>query len=177
MAQRNKALNRGETILLGETLAKINITKPISDEEKFTQWVYEISHTWSQRHPERASTHLSKDAIIHGFGPEAIRGNERGEQLAHALHDCFEDFQFIIEDIISVGSPKNGKVSYRYKAQGIFAKPLFGAEPSNKFEYVEGMCISVVKDGKQMEAWVFNNIATSPALGVGIDNASRMLNK
>jgi len=106
-----KRLVRKDTVLAEEVYAD-------PEAKPFVDFVYNYSHLWSQRHPERANELLVDDFISTGMSKNPIKGKENIARLFYSVHDSVEDFHFTILTVMHQGDLNKGTIIYEWLASG-----------------------------------------------------------
>jgi len=163
-----KERSRQDTVLLGEALNMMKSgegqAKKTPDQE-YVDFVFRGSHIFSQRNPDIAKEIWAENVACFGITKGAINGTAANEAMSFAMHDATDDFHYIIEDIISSGTLKDGKCVHRYKIQGTWSRPLFGLEPTGKTFTLGGMAVWHVKQSKIESVWLAADYSECPELG------------
>jgi len=118
-------LARKDTVLLDEVVAK-------TQSKEFVDFVYNYSHLWSQRHPDRANEIIADDFVSTGFSKNPVKGKENIVKIFYAVHDSIEDFQFTITSVGHEGDLNDGVIIYEWIASGSGMKSFsdFKVDPS-----------------------------------------------
>jgi len=133
--------------------------------KEFVDFVYNVSHIWSQRHPERAKEVFSPDVVLLGVGTkDPVKGLEVVEQIFYAMHDLIEDFHYTITSINHEGE-LNGEctIVIGYLMTGAKIVGLFGdmKETSNLPAEIHGLCIGKAVKRKIIAMTNYTDMARS----------------
>lgn len=94
---------------------------------------------------------LDEDYLYHGPGlMEEVRGREAFKQAIEMFRTAIPDLRETIEDQIAEGD----KVVSRFISRGTHKGELMGAPPTGKQLTIKGTDISLIRNGKIVEAWV-----------------------
>ncbi len=87
--------------------------------------------------------------VCHDSVAGEIKGPESLKKILREFYDAFPDLSFRLENMISEGD----LVSYRYSFSGTHKGSFMGVPPTGKHVRAEGICMSIVRDGKIFEEW------------------------
>jgi len=104
-------LSRKDTVLLDDVLTK-------SESKEIVDFVYNFSHIWSQRHPERCDEVCSENMEFAGLAKIPVKGKEAFKQRACLIHDSFNDFHYHILAVHHEGDLNKGTITMEFKVSG-----------------------------------------------------------
>jgi len=139
-----------------------DVQERFEQKEEIATFVYNACHMWSERHPERSDSILDEQIIEHSWG---VEGPEAIKTICHNTHSVFEEFQIVIEEIISEGNLESGKISCRFKALGNWVNDYCGVKANGKSLSFPGLFYWIVKDRKIKESWIYQSYVEAPELG------------
>jgi len=162
-----KPRSRQETVLLGEALTLIQAATNSTNktpEQEIADFVFKGSHIFSARNGDRAKEIWAEEVECYGFTKGPVVGIAANEAMSFAMHDAIDEFHYIIDDIISTGTLKDGKAVHRFTITGDWSRPLFGVEPNVKTLRIGGISIWQIKNGKVTKAWIAMDYTETPTL-------------
>jgi len=159
-------LNLRDTVIFESSILNEEIENS-EEETKRKQlihdYVYNACHMWSKRHGERANDILDENITEHAWevvGPAAMK------TICQNTHSVFDEFQIIIQDIISEGTlDTRAKIACTFKAVGIWAREYCGLAPNGKKLEFPGLFRWTVVKGKITDSWIYQSYVEAPELG------------
>ena len=110
------------------------------------RWFEEV---WNQGQEEAIDELLAPDAVVHGLGPEEIRGPSAFKPLYRNFRTAFPDMRFTLERAMVDGD----MVAVCCEVTATHSGDGFLDAPTHKPVRLHGMCMARVKDGKIAEGW------------------------
>jgi len=142
--------------------------------KEIVDFVYNSSHIWSQRHPEKANDLFAEDCIANGWGSEPIKGVQPVVNRLMKMYDTIEDLQFVIKDVHWQGGLDDGTITVYYHLLGQGANAPDGTKFIDSPFKVVGCYIFKVKAKKILVSDIFLDIGSSDERAV---NVISMFNK
>jgi len=131
--------------------------------KEFVDFVYNVSHMWSQRHPERAKEILNADCSLHGVTKQPLKGVDSIQKLCFGLHDSFEDFHYEIHSVTHEGKLEDQATITVEWSQGGKMKGAFGdiKKTHDKIGMLYGCSVFKAVKGKASECWIYLDMSRS----------------
>jgi len=152
-------LVRKDTVLMDEVVSK-------QGSKEIVDFVYNVSHIWSQRHPERAAEVIDEQIIFMGRSKEPIKGKEAIVKWLFSVHDSVEDFHYTIASVHHEGDLNKGTIFVEWIGGGESSKQ-FGDHKTgiSKPFKIYGMSMYKVVNKKVVEGKSYTDMAnTTPEL-------------
>ena len=136
----------------------------MSDEHKALarRWFQEV---WNQGRTAAIDELLADQAVVHGLGPEPLRGAAGFKPFHSAYRNAFPDVTIIVDDMVAEGD----KVVVRWSGAGTHLGdgPGPGLAATGRPVQFHGMTIVRIEHGKLVEGWnVFDQLGMLQQLGV-----------
>ena len=134
----------------------------MSDEHKalVRRWFQEV---WCEGRTATIDELLSAQAVIHGLGPQDLRGPAGFKNFFSAYRNAFPDVSIKIDDLVAEGD----RVVARWSGSGTHLGDGLGLPATGKKVQFRGVTIVRVEQGKLAEGWnEFDQLGLFQQLGV-----------
>jgi steroid delta-isomerase-like uncharacterized protein len=110
------------------------------------RWMEEV---WNKGRVDAIDEMLAGDAIVHGLGPEVLRGPEGYRPFYESMHNTFSQIEVVVEDAVEQGDT----IAARCTVRGTHTGDGLGVAPTGRRVEYSGMTMVKVKDGKMVAGW------------------------
>lgn len=91
----------------------------------------------------------AEDAVLHGFGPEPLRGRAAAQAFYEMVWEALPDLVLSAEDLVAEGD----RIVARYRIRGTHRGAFLGIAPTGARIDVGGMTLLRFTDGRVVERW------------------------
>ena len=124
------------------------------------RWFQEV---WNQGSSAAIDELLADNAVIHGFGPQPLRGPAGFKPFHSAYRNAFPDVTISVDDMVAEGD----RVAVRWSGTGTHTGDGLGPAATGRAIQFQGMNIVRIEGGKFVEGWnLFDQLGMLQQLGL-----------
>jgi len=156
-----KTLAREPTVLMSKVVEK----KQDKAKDEIIEFVYNSSHIWSKRNPERAKDCFDSNVVSYGWTEEPLKGDQLILDQLGNYYDMVDNLHFNVEDVHHEGDLNKGTIVVQFAVTGDSIRvPIENMPPTGAFT-LRGCYIWTVQGRKVVETRLFYDFgSTTPFL-------------